>query len=189
MIERASNWKRRASGFVDGIEAEGVDPRQKKMMIMVGLLAVVFGVVLFFLYGPPSKSAPKPSKAETVATTAETAKAGPIWPTPDPYPVTLRDPMSYEFPDDTPPEPEPGPGPEPEPGPAIEEEPVVAAPVLPDLEVTAIMISEREDLAMVNGYLVGEGEVVLGARVVSIEAEQVVFEFEGVRWVKKRKQE
>jgi hypothetical protein len=180
-----SNWKHHTSGFVDAIDTEGMDPRQKKMAILVGALVLVLGVVMFFLYGPPSKSGSTTTTPTTKKTAPTVTKVVSAWPTPEPYPVTLRDPMSYEFPDDTPPEPEPK-----DPGPVeVDPGPVVVTPTLPDLEVTAIMQSDSGNLAMVNGFLLGEGEVVSGAKVVSIEAERVVFELEGIRWVKELKQE
>jgi hypothetical protein len=166
-------------------EAEETDPRQKMMAILVGVLALVFGVILFVLYGPKGDS-PSGPPAPATHQTPTAPKVVSEWTTPDPYPEDIRDPMYYEFPGDKPGDPTPpvtGPSQPDEPDPD-DTEPIVEMPTLPDFEVTAIMRSPSGNMAMVNGYLVGDGDSIGVTRVVSVGADRVTFELNGVRWVK-----
>ena len=160
-------------GYDDDPEAA----KQKKMAILMGVLFVVFGIILFAVFGrgKPASAPPKEKAAPSVVVLKH------HWVSPEEYPGTLRDPMAYDFPDDTPPV-EPPPGDSGTPEPQVQDPTPV--PVLPQLVVTGILFSDNP-FAEVNGRYVAVGDVVEGATVTRIAIDRVEFEMNGQRWAVK----
>ena len=163
----------KAGGGHDDPEAA----KQKKMAIMMGVLFVVFGIILFMMFGRGKTSSPPPKEK----TAAQATAPKDAWVSPDEYPATLRDPMAYDFPDDTPAV-EPAPVEPGTPEPEVADTPPV--PVRPELVVTIIMFSDNPE-AEVNGQYVGVGKDVSGATVTRITIVRVEFEMNGERWTVK----
>lgn len=158
---------------VYGSKSGQVDPRQKKMTVMVGVLAAVFGVVMFFSFGGVGQTGSTETAQETVA--SETSAQGKKdivenWKVPEPVPDELRDPMqpvSAEAAGNA------VSGNDPESGDNQESEKVV---------VRGIVFSQNRASAIINDKIVVEGQTVSGIKVVGITRDQVEFEKDGKRW-------
>lgn len=140
----------------------GADPHQKKMAILAGGLAVVFGVVLFFSLGGVSGSYASSSTQETPDETAGAVSSGPVWVMPEALPDILRDPMR--------------------PATAATLPAEVAGTANPEFVVKGIMFSQKQSSALINDQIIREGEEFNGIKVVRISKTEVEFEADGRRW-------
>ena len=138
----------------------GVDPtRQKVMVVLVPALAIVLIVALFYVLndGPGSAAA-----GETEQSLANTNAGGIKWEIPEPYPMTLRDPMQIASLSTT----------------QTEEQ----KPQTGQIVVKSILYSQGNPSAVVGSEIVHQGDIVLGATVVKIDENTVEFEKDGKRW-------
>ena len=154
------------------------NPKQKKLMALVGFLAVAF-VVIFARNFIPAGSTPRPTDATEGP--AETAVAPPLtaeikidWEKPPPFPELPYDPMAR-------PKPEPVVV-EPTPPPPEEVKPPEKPDPLKDLVVKGIVHSADRPAALIGDIMVHEGEKVLGCTVLKISRSSVDFEKDGKKW-------
>lgn len=141
-----------------------MDPRQKKMTIMVAVLAVVFaGVLTVSLGGLGQKSQEAaPAAADEPTAVKPAVKSLQEWQMPEPLPAELRNPMAPQAAqrnagtDDA------------QPGQMI---------------VKGIVFSKTNPTAIIGEKIVSQGETVNGATVVTITRDSVEFEKDGRRWV------
>jgi hypothetical protein len=143
------------------------NPRQKKMAVMAGLLAVVFGGVLFFSLGGVGSGRPaavkeKPSAVAPDASGHSASKAL-AWTMPEPLPEARRDPMK--------------------PGTlSLSGSKVSEAAASGEFVVKGIVFSQNKPSALINNEIVKEGQVFNGATIVRIDKSEVEFEANGKRW-------
>ena len=77
-----------------GANRGGLDARQKKMAVLVGVLSIVFGTVMFISFGGMGGSkavAAEQSDADTVTASVSAAINPADWKSPPPLPADLRD--------------------------------------------------------------------------------------------------
>jgi hypothetical protein len=134
------------------------DAKQTQMLILVGILSVILIAVLFFVLQTPAAS---PKKAAAAPQT-ESEPAGPAeavkWVRPEPWPETIRDPMT---PHDTARTPEGG---------------------TADCVVRGIVFSRTNPSAIVGNQIVCIGDTINGIKIVNITKDTVEFEKDGRRW-------
>ena len=141
-----------------------MDPRQKKMTIMVGALSVVFAAVLFISLGGLGNGKKTSKKASDTPDTTQTVQnegSALQWHSPQPMPEQLRNPMDPVVVQ------------------AVEE---VKTAGSRQMLVRGIVFSKTRPTAIVNDKIVAEGETINGATVIKIDKETVEFEKEGNRW-------
>jgi type II secretory pathway component PulC len=138
--------------------------RQKTMVTLIPILAIALVFVLIRVFSVPSSKTSQARGFEPVKAAA-VSESKIDWKVPELYPAGLRDPMQFGS--------------------------VVATEVKADkLIVKGIVYSEDEPAksqAVIGsqGYIVREGEEILGATVVKINKDSVEFEREGRRWSQK----
>ena len=143
--------------------------RQKAMVVLVPVLAIVMIFVLTQVLSSPSRSLAK-GKQKAPATTV-TGSAGEIdWKIPAPYPATLRDPMQG--------------GPL-APVKAEPQAPQISEPEAEKLIVRSILHSESKPSAVIGTEIVHEGDTISGAIIVRILKDGVEFEKDGKKWTQK----
>ena len=136
------------------------DPRQKKMLILMPILVVVFIIVLIRTFGSASPQAAL-SENSAAVDTAGTASASKInWEIPNPYPEAIRDPMKQ--------------GSE-----------SAGYAVGGQFIVKGIVHSKDQAAAIVGTQIVHEGDKISDATVVKILEDGVVFELNGKTWGQK----
>jgi hypothetical protein len=142
------------------------NPRQKKMAVMAGLLAVVFGGVLFFSLGGVGNSRPAAAKekpsTEVSDPSGHSASKAPAWTMPEPLPESRRDPMK--------------------PGVVNVSGSKVSESASGEFVVKGIVFSQNKPSALINNEIVKEGQVFNGAMIVRIDKSEVEFEANGKRW-------
>ncbi len=132
--------------------------RQKAMVILVPVLFIVMIFVFTRVFSTPSRVAAQP--AGTGPTGAVAGSKDIDWQIPELYPTGLRDPMQ------------------------IGSTGTVQVKTS-ELVVKGIVYSEDNPSAVVGNEIVHEGEEVMGARVVKINSDSVVFEMDGMEWTQK----
>lgn len=145
----------------------GMDARQKKMTVLVLLLAVVFAGVLTISLGGLGKTSAKPAtvSAEPAAAKNAAPKTQKQWQMPEPLPAELRNPMVPQ---------------------TAKIEPQTAADDKPaQLIVKGIVFSQTNPSAIIGESVVSPGQTVHGATVIAITRDAVEFEQDGRRWVQK----
>jgi hypothetical protein len=176
----------KAMGNADG---QGVEPRQKVMAGLVGVLVIGFAVVIIKSVtapapaeaAPPFTPGPQGGPAATSSAVSVVADpSGEFWPDVEPYPTDLRDPMVYVFAEET-----PEPVDTPVADTAEPEEIVVEEDPRPPLRVEAVLMAASPE-AVVNGEFVGVGDTISGATVIAIGLDSVEFEFDGECWTEYR---
>jgi len=144
-------------------QTKGVsNSRQKTMVVLVPIMAVVLIVVLFnVLRAPSANTAAKPSGfGPAGAFAASAASSNEInWQRPPAYPETLRDPTQF--------------------GPAA-----TAQARLGSLTVRGIVYS-NDPSAVIGTRIVRTGDEISGAKVIKINQDSVEFEMNGERWTQK----
>ncbi|MHC4259102.1 MAG: hypothetical protein ACYSTF_01635 [Planctomycetota bacterium] len=145
---------------------EGVSAaRQKTMVILIPALSIVLIFVLLKVLG----TAPHGGGVATgggVLNTASGGEAGIDWQIPEPYPAGLRDPMQFS---------------------RFTTANTTEAPA-GKLTVTGILFDKdypSSSSASINGQVVGEGDEVLGSKVVKINKNSVEFEKDGRTWTQR----
>lgn len=143
-----------------------MDPRQKKMTLMVGVLSVVFAVVLFIsLGGLGSSSATAAENKQTPPSAAVVKKDSEAlqWHRPQPLTEPMRDPMK--------------------PAPKKLTAGQTGDSTAPSaLIVKGIVFSKTRPTAIINEKIVAQGDTINGIKIVSIAREEVEFEQDGQRW-------
>jgi len=143
--------------------------RQKAMVVLVPVLAIVMIFVLSQVLSSPSRSLAEGK--QNAPATAVTSLAGEIdWKIPAPYPATLRDPMQG--------------GPL-APAKAEPQAPQTSEPEAEELIVRSILHSESKPSAVIGTEIVHEGDTISGATIVRILKDGVEFEKAGKRWTQK----
>ncbi len=146
-----------------GSSAAKMDPRQKKMTIMVGVLSVVFAAVLFVSLGGLGQSSKattdEPSSAGTSA--AVQSENSLQWRSPQPMPEQLRNPM------------------DPVTSKVVSEQSSTGSD---QVVVKGIVFSKTRPTAIINDKILAQGESIGGLTVVKISKESVEFEKDGQRW-------
>lgn len=141
-----------------------MDPRQKKMTIMVGALSVVFAVVLFVSLGglgQSSATAAGNQSAEEASSGIVTGQKPLQWQSPQSLPEQLRNPMA----------------------PAAKKVSAEKNIVGSDqLVVKGIVYSKTRPTAIINDQIMAQGESLNGVKIVTIGKETVEFEKNGQRW-------
>lgn len=148
-----------------------ISPHQKKMTALVGILSIVFGVVMFVSLGGvgQSQAVAADQDDDNVASTQTAApKVTPeSWTLPEPVSATVRDVTR----------------PAPKVNNAVgnpEDSTTVSAAT--DLVVRGIVFSKTRPTAIINNKVYCVGELVSGAKVVSITRDDVTFESNGKSW-------
>jgi hypothetical protein len=147
--------------------AKGMDARQKKMTMMVLVLAVIFAGVLTISLGGLGKTSAKPATVSDEPASAKNAAAQTQqqWQMPEPLPAELRNPMVPQ---------------------AAKIDPQAAGDHNPgQLVVKGIVYSQTNPSAIIGESVVSPGQTVHGATVVAITRDAVEFEQDGRRWVQK----
>lgn len=141
----------------------GMDPHQKKMTLVVGSLAAVFGVVLFISLGGVGR------RPQTAAKTLDDAKNTPLkntkaisWKIPAPLPETMRNPMKPDV--------------------TQVAGSTQSVPLSGDLVVKGIVFSQNKPSALIGNEILKEGQAYQGITIVRIDRDQVEFEANGKRW-------
>jgi hypothetical protein len=139
----------------------GADPQQKKMAVLAGGLAVVFGVVLFFSFGGVgSGGGSSKSSTSKSGETIETVSSGPVWKMPEELPDIIRDPMK----------------------PVLVATSAESNESSRDFVVKGIVFGQRHSSALINDEIIREGQEFDGIKVVRISKTEVEFEADGQRW-------
>ncbi len=141
-----------------------MNPRQKKMTILVGVLALVFGVVLFISLGGAGQSKAKPANDTTQAdeTQYQADRQNSMqWQKPQPLPAEMRNPMI--------------------PGAKLSTQGQNAAET-GELVVRGIVFAKDNPSAIINGQIIRQGGSLYGVKIVNITKETVEFEKDGKRW-------
>lgn len=138
------------------------DPKQLKMLILVGGLSVVFIGVLFWALQSPAASPRKAAAAQNTSSDSQTASAPEkqplIWTRPDPWPEQIRNPLAPAARGNT------------------EQE------VLSDFVVKGIVYSKTRPSAIIGDQIVYVGDTLNGITITAIEKDHVEFEQNGERW-------
>jgi hypothetical protein len=146
--------------FLESMQDGTEEARQKKMAVLVGMLAIVMAIVLFSVLHEPKKSQANPKTDTTTQNTNQARLSKITWTAPEVYPDNLRDPMRYT--------------------PATTTDPTTTQ--MDQLVVTGIVFSETNPSAIISGSIVNEGEQVMGVTVVKINKETIEFEKDGKTW-------
>ncbi|MHC4645446.1 MAG: hypothetical protein ACYTBJ_08085 [Planctomycetota bacterium] len=143
--------------------------RQKKMVILVPILFIVFIFVFSkVLFGPKGKSPVDVNQTQTSAAVVFTGQIN--WQIPDPYPTTLRDPMRSG----------------PVIGPNNGTTTTVVDPLVTDqIDIKGILWVADNPSVNIGSEIFHEGDQVAGATIVKIHQESVEFEKDGKRWTQK----
>lgn len=131
--------------------------RQKTMVILIPVLFIVMIFVFTRVLNTPSRVTAQP--AGSGPTGSAGGSKGIEWQVPEPYPTTLRDPMQIGS--------------------------TTTEIKTSELVVKGIVYSEDNPSAVVGNEIVHEGEEVMGATVVKINSDSVVFEMDGKEWTQK----
>lgn len=136
-----------------------MDPKQLKMLVLVGVLSVVLVGVIFFVLSSPA-APPKKAAAGTAAQTHSAAPAaGPVaWTRPEPWPKQIRDPMTTGIQART--NEESG----------------------SECLVRGIVYSQTRPSAIVGDQIVFVGDTLNGITITAIGKDFVEFERDGQRW-------
>jgi hypothetical protein len=133
-------------------------PRQKAMVILVPVLFIIMIFVFTRVFSTPSHVTAQPAGS---GPTGAVASAKDIdWQIPEPYPTTLRDPMQIGSTGTT-------------------------AVQTSELVVKGIVYSEDDPSAVIGNQIVREGEEIMGAIVVKINSDSVVFRMNDKEWTQK----
>ena len=142
-----------------------MDPRQKKMTIMVGVLSLVFAVVLIISLGglgkSEAKAADKENPQQDSTVRAQQAKDR-QWQTPQPLPAQLRDPMSPQ---------------------ASRSDQGSNTGGDGQMIVKGIVFSKNNPSAIIDNRIVQEGETLDGVKIIKINKDSVEFEMDKKRWI------
>ena len=149
---------------VCGSEKGKMDPRQKKMTIVVGVLSLLFvGVLVFSLGGlgqSKAKAAGKENSQQEL--TAQIQQAEPLqWQTPQPLPAQLRDPMKPQV------------------SRSAQDSNVTGDG---QMVVRGIVFSKNNPSAIIGEKIVQEGQIFNGAKIIKISKDSVEFEMDKKRW-------
>jgi type II secretory pathway component PulC len=140
-----------------------MDPRQKKMTIMVGVLSLVFAVVLVISLGGLGGGRTRVAGKEN--SQKDTGQLKPMngyqWHTPQPLPAQLRNPMVRR----------------------AEQIGQNTASAGGPMLVKGIVFSKNNPTAIIDSRVVAQGESIDGVKVVTINKDSVEFEKDGKRWV------
>lgn len=144
-------------------KSAGSSNHQKKMAILVAVLAVVFvGVLVFVLGSSPANATAAASSTDSQTThSALQVKGVNSWKKPEAYPAQLRDPMTWSSQKQT-----------------------GSADTGGDstLVVRGIVYSEINPTAIISGHIVRQGEMVADVKVVKIAKDYVEFEKDNKQW-------
>jgi len=135
-----------------------MDPKQLKMVVLMGILSVVLVAVLFFAFsGSP---APKTAAANgTQPASAPTASGQQTaWTQPEPWPEEIRDPMSKEK--------------------AALQTQSGGGP----FHVKGIVFSQTRPSAIIGDQIVFIGDTINGATIIAIQKETVEFKKDDKQW-------
>lgn len=143
--------------------------RQKAMVVLVPVLAIVLVFVFAQVLSSPSRGLAK-DKPKTPAA-ARTDSGGEIdWKLPAPYAAALRDPMQVDLLAAAR---------------AKAQSPAAVEPEAEELIVKSILHSQSKPSAVIGAQIVHEGDTIFGATIVIIHKDGVEFEKDGKRWTQK----
>jgi len=148
-----------------GTESRSMDPRQKKMTILVGVLAIVFAGVMTLTLGGMGEKKSRTNKTEvSEAAPIETLQVQQLkqWQIPEPLPEQMRDPMNPQ-----------------KAQPETTQQPVQQNG---QMTVRGIVFSQANPSAIINDQIIREGGTIDGITVVKINKDSVEFEQGGKRW-------
>jgi hypothetical protein len=144
-----------------GGSKNALDSRQKKTLILGVALAIVFVIVLLFVFGSSPSSAnaalKKSGTDESLSANSQSANVE-KWKQPEIYPLSLRDPMKPSSSAS---------------GNAQSEG---------EMTVRGIVYSSNKPSAIIANQIVGEGDVIVGVKIIKIGKDFVAFEKNGKRW-------
>jgi len=143
---------------------KGMDSRQKKMSILVGVLSLLFAGVLVISLGGLGQSKAKAADnedAQQESTARIQASENLQWQKPQPLPAQLRNPMELQVAQ-------------------LDQDSNDTTDDL--LVVKGIVFSKTKPTAIIDNRIVGEGETLNGVKVVKISKDSVEFEKENKRW-------
>ena len=149
---------------VCGSEKGKMDPRQKKMTIVVGVLSLLFvGVLVFSLGGLGQSKAKAAGKENTQQDSMVQAQQAKIlqWQTPQPLPAQLRNPMSPHV---------------------SQSAQGFNAAGDEQMVVKGIVFSQNNPSAIIGNKIVWEGEAINGVKIIKITKDSVEFEMDEERW-------
>jgi hypothetical protein len=146
-------------------ESGNISTRQKVTLILIPILSIALIYVLMPLVRRPKISEPK---REALATAAVDYKGEVDWKIPEPYPVTLRDPMQPNTA-----------------GTINAEAEAIEAGKIASFIVKGIIHSDDNPAAVVGTQIVHEGDVISGVSIVKINQDSVEFQMNDKRWAQK----
>jgi hypothetical protein len=133
--------------------------KQKTMVILIPVLFVIMIFAFTRVLSGPSRAKAQPAGSGPTSAVAGGSKDI-DWQIPEPYPTELRDPMRI--------------------GPVTTEEVATS-----ELVVKGIVYSEDDPSAVVGNQIVHEGDEIMGATVVKINNDSVVFKMNDKEWTQK----
>lgn len=145
-------------------ESGASSSRQKVMLLLVPILVIALIYVLMPLFKRPEISRPAGVRP---AGAAVEDKREIDWKVPEPYPITLRDPMQASS------------------SMSVARETEMIESGGGGLIVKGIVYSKESPAAVVGNQIVHEGDIVSGASVVKINQDSVEFKINDKRWVQK----
>jgi hypothetical protein len=151
------------SRFFQNKSKNNSNKQQKKMTLLVAVLAAVFVGVLIFSFGSTPSTAVAADSSKTQAAPASEIPSENTgvntWKTPEPYPATLRDPMKFS---------------------AVRTS--TGSETTSSLLVRGIVYTETRPTAIVSGQIVCQGDIIAGVKVTKITKDFVEFEKDGKHW-------
>jgi hypothetical protein len=159
-ISFAATWTMIKARLFGGSK-KTMDPRQKKAMILVGVLSVALvAVVLFVLGSNPSsaKAASKNAGSSDSSVAGSQSCSTENWKKPEIYPLSLRDPMKPSS------------------------NASAGDGQNGEMTVRGIVFSNSKPSAIIANQIVSEGDVILGVTIIKIGKDFVAFEKKGKRW-------
>jgi len=132
--------------------------RQKTMVLFVPVLFIVLIVVLVRVITPPVRGT-QSVDTKTLPSGNPEARTKIEWKIPEPYPVTLRDPMKV-----------------------VQVKQVVVGKTGDELIIKGIIWGEQNPLVIINKQTLKEGDTISGTTVVKINKDSVVLERDGKNW-------
>lgn len=149
-----------------GSDAAQLDPRQKKMAVLVGILSIVLGVVMFVSLGGVGKSQAIAAEKEAPSASATSSSKNSIesWSMPEPLPADLRDATS------------------PVARHSGSQNGTASETGSSELVVKGILFSKGNPSAIINDKILCVGETVNDTKIINITRDSVEFEADNKTW-------
>jgi hypothetical protein len=134
-----------------------MDPKQRKMLVLIGILSVVLVGVLMCVLSSPA-APPRKAAASQTDSPAEPAAKAVAWTRPEPWPRQIRDPMTVGAQSRT------------------------NEGTQSECVVRGIVYSQTRPSAIIGNQIVFVGDTINGMTVIAIGRDSVELERDGQRW-------